>query len=151
MNYEFFFFFLTDSLSIFKISLEILLNWIKSWGKNQFLIKNCYWKLNGQNIHGHRADRVYFVQSTFNCFFWLKVDFYFNFQFNLISYFLIRFWILRHKSIMEIQFSKWKLKIQFSFFNFWQQKYFSLNPVFNKKFEIQITLNLKNKFLSQNS
>ena len=33
---------------------------------------------------------------------------------------------------MEIQFLKQKLKIQFSVFNIWKQKYFSLNPVSNK-------------------
>ena len=49
------------------------------------------------------AVRVYFVHSISNCIFWLKIEFYPNFQFNLISYSLIRFWILKHKSIMEIQ------------------------------------------------
>ena len=44
---------------------------------------------------------------------------------------------------MLIQFLKWKLKIQFSIFNFW--KYYSLNSVFNKKFEIKITLNFRKK------
>ena len=44
---------------------------------------------------------------------------------------------------MLIQFLKWKLKIQFSIFNFW--KYYSLNWVFNKKFEIKITLNFRKK------
>ena len=43
------------------------------------------------------------------------------------------------------------MKIENSIFNFWKQKYFLLNPVFNKNFEIQITLNLKNKFSSENS
>ena len=57
----------------------------------------------------------------------------------------IKFWRLKLKSIMEIRFLKWKLKTQFSIFNFSKQKYFSLNPVFNKMFEIRITLNLKNK------
>ena len=130
MNYEFLWISIIDSFSIFKISLEILLNWIENWGKNQFLINNCYWKLNGQNIHGDRAVRVYFVQSISKCFFSLKLDFYPNFQFNLISYFLIRFWIWRHKSIMEVQFLKWKSKIQFSIFNFWKQKYFLIQSSF---------------------
>ena len=95
--------------------------------------------------------RVYFIHSIFNCIFLLKIDFYPNFQLNLISYSLTRFWILKHKLIMAIQFLKWKLKLQFSIFNFWKQKHFSLNPVFNKKFEIQITLTLKNKFPSENT
>ena len=56
-----------------------------------------------------------------------KVLFYFNFKLkiechfrctdyfpsNLISNSLIRFWILKNKSIMEIQFLKWNLKILF--------------------------------------
>ena len=74
-----------------------------------------------------------------------------QFSIGFKSYSLIRFWILKHKSIMEISFLKWKFKIQFSIFNFWKQKYFSLNPVFNKKFEIEITLNLKIKFPSENT
>ena len=48
------------------------------------------------------AVRVYFVHSIFNSIFWLKIDFYPNFQFNLICHFLMRFWILKNKSIMEI-------------------------------------------------
>ena len=51
---------------------------------------------------------VYFVHSNFNCIFWWKIDFYPNFSLILISYSLIRFWILKHKSIMEIQFLKAK-------------------------------------------
>ena len=95
--------------------------------------------------------RVYFVHSIFNCIFGLKIDFYSSFQFNSISNFLMRFWILKHKSFMEIQFLKWKSEIPFSIFNFWKQKFFSWNPVSNKKFEIQFTLNLKNKFPSENT
>ena len=49
---------------------------------------------------------------------------------------------------MEIQFLKWKLKIQFSIFNFLKRKYSSSNPIFNKKFEIQFTLNMKMKISS---
>ena len=60
--------------------------------------------------------RVYF--NFFNCIFSMKIDFYLNFQFNFMSNYLIRFWILKYKSIKEFQFSKWKLKIRFSIFNF---------------------------------
>ena len=75
-----------------------------------------------------KSVRVYFVHSIFNSIFWLKIDFYPNFQSNLISNSLIRFWILKNKSIMEIQFLKWKLKIQFSIFNFlnWDLDSFSI-------------------------
>ena len=83
--------------------------------------------------------------------FFLKIDLKANFQFNLISNSLIRLSILKHKSIMEIPFLKRKLKITFSISSFWKRKYFLSNPVFSKKFEIQFTLNLKNKFPSENS
>ena len=97
-------------------------------------------------LHYRQKIRVYFVHSISNYIFWLKIYFYPSFQFNLLSNSMIRFWILKDKSIMEIQFLKWKLKIRFSIFNIWKQKFFLLNPVFNKKFEIQITSNLKNEF-----
>ena len=42
------------------------------------------------------------------------------------------------------------MKLKFLIFNFWKGKYFSSNPVFNKKFEIQISLSLKNRFPSKN-
>ena len=48
-----------------------------------------------------------------------------------------------------------KIEIQFSIFNFWKRKYFSSNSEFEiqfeKKFEIQFTLNLKNNFPSENT
>ena len=44
-----------------------------------------------------------------------------------------------------------RIEIQFSIFSFWKEKYFSSNPVFNQKFEIQFTLNLKNKFPSEDT
>ena len=71
------------------------------------------------NERHRNTIHVYFVHSIFNSIFWLKIDFYPKIQSNLISNSLIRFWILKNKSIMEIQFLKWKLKIQFSIFNSW--------------------------------
>ena len=88
---------------------------------------------------GRHGIRVYFVNSILNCIFWLKIDFYSNFQFNLLSNSLIRFWILKHKSIIEIQFLKWKLKTQFSILNFWGRKYFTSNPAFSKNLVIELT------------
>ena len=92
--------------------------------QNQFWFFWNYWKLNRNemDLFVHECTctiSVYFVHSIFNSNFWLKIDFYCNFQSNLISNSLIRFWILKNKSIMEIQFLKWKLKNQFSIFNFW--------------------------------
>ena len=59
--------------------------------------------------------RVYFVHSIFNCIFSLKIEFYLNFQFDFISNSLIRFWILKQRWIMEIQFLKWNWKFNFQF------------------------------------
>ena len=50
---------------------------------------------------------------------------------------------------MEIQFLKQKFEIHFLIFEFWKRKHLSSNPIFNKKFEIQFTLNLRNKFSSE--
>ena len=46
---------------------------------------------------------IYFVYSIFNSIFLLKIDFYANFQFNLTSDYLMRFCVLKNKSIMGIQ------------------------------------------------
>ena len=84
------------------------------------------------------AVNLYFIHSIFNEIFWLEIDFYPNFQSSLISNSLIRFWILKNKSIMEIQFLKWKFKIQFSIFNSWKWKYFSSNPIFKAHTRSQV-------------
>ena len=49
----------------------------------------------------YTAVRVYFVHSIFNRIFSLKINLYPNFQFNLVSNSLVRFWILKNKSIMK--------------------------------------------------
>ena len=59
--------------------------------------------------------------------------------------------MLNVKTPISYRNSIFKMKIENSIFNFWKQKHYSLNLVFNKKFEIQITLNSKNKFPSQNT
>ena len=130
------------------------LNWIENW-KNLIpknwksekidLVVRYTDKVHRRTNDGRHGIRVYFVNSILNCIFWLKIDFYSNFQFNLLSNSLIRFWILEHKSIIEIQFLKWKLKIQFSILNFWRRKYFTSNPAFNKKSEIPFSLVLFEK------
>ena len=53
--------------------------------------------------------RVYFFHSIFSCIFCLEIDFYPSFQSNYISNSLIRFWILKNNSILEIQFLEAKI------------------------------------------
>ena len=55
--------------------------------------------------------------------------------------------MLKHRSVIEIQYKNEIEHVTFNFQFLDEAKIFFIRSVFNKKFAIQITSNLKNKFL----